>query len=73
MNQIAGCPIDDDGEWTPCSVAALQVRFAGIDCSGAALEMAKSALLSSCEGLAPCNISLVCEEYTQGARERGPL
>jgi hypothetical protein len=43
-----------------------QVRFAGIDCSAAALDMAKSALLGSCEGLAPRNISLVCQEYTQG-------
>lgn len=43
-----------------------QVRFAGIDCSGAALDMAKAALLGSCEGLAACNITLVCKEYTQG-------
>lgn len=44
------------------------MRFAGIDCSGAALDMAKAALLGSCEGLAPGNISLVCQEYTQGAQ-----
>ncbi len=43
-----------------------QVRFAGIDCSGAALDMAKAALLGSCEGLAARNITLVCKEYTQG-------
>lgn len=44
----------------------MQVRFAGIDCSGAALDMAKAALLGSCEGLAARNITLVCQEYTQG-------
>ena len=43
-----------------------QVQFAGIDCSGAALDMAKTALLGSCEGLAARNITLVCKEYTQG-------
>jgi hypothetical protein len=43
-----------------------QVRFAGIDCSGAALDMAKTALLGSCEGLAARNITLVCKEYTEG-------
>ena len=51
-----------------CCVMLCQVRFAGIDCSGAALDMAKAALLGSCEGLAARNISLVCREYTQGGR-----
>ncbi len=49
-----------------------QVRFAGIDCSGAALDMAKDALLGSCEGLAPSNISLVCKEYTEGGHTAPP-
>ena len=48
-----------------------QVRFAGIDCSGAALDMAKAALLGSCEGLAARNITLVCKEYTQGGQFPG--
>ena len=44
------------------------VRFAGVDCSAAALGMAKSALLSGCSSLAAENVELVCAEYTQGEK-----
>jgi uncharacterized SAM-dependent methyltransferase len=46
---------------------AAAVRFVGIDCSAAALEMAQSSLLKSCPGLQPQNIELVCAEYNDGA------
>lgn len=45
---------------------AAVVRFAGVDCSGAALAWAKGALLGSCPGLSPENIELVCAEYSEG-------
>ena len=45
---------------------AAAVRFAGVDCSGAALAWAKGALLGSCPGLPPENIELVCAEYSEG-------
>jgi len=48
---------------------AAAVRFAGVDCSGAALAWAKGALLDSCPGLPEGNIELVCAEYTDGIAE----
>lgn len=48
---------------------AAAVRFVGIDCSAAALEMAQSSLLKSCPGLRPQNIELVCAEYNDGVAE----
>ena len=42
------------------------VHFAGVDCSSAALTMAKAALLGSCPGLPAANIELVCAEYNEG-------
>lgn len=49
---------------SPC-----EVRFAGVDCSAAALEMAQISLLRSCPGLLPQNIELICAEYLDGVAE----
>lgn len=43
------------------------VRFAGVDCSAAALDMAQASLIKSCSGLRPQNIELICAEYNDGA------
>ena len=53
----------------PCCGTGAGLRC--IDCSGAALDMAKAALLGSCEGLAARNITLVCKEYTEGGSAPG--
>lgn len=42
------------------------VRFAGVDCSAAALDMAQASLIKSCSGLRPQNIELICAEYNDG-------